>query len=378
MLEKEALSIAVVLAILLAIIYVLRARGAGVQLRTCGLVLSLTSTQLLVKSLSSEPFNVKAPCTITTLHFATVWAYCVLYWLCRGEPSKISPSSIGSIRRYVTLVFPIALSFPLSVALNNQALLYIGAGLGAIVGTVTPVTTAVVQQAMGRVLARMSWVGVALAFGGGVVIAMGELGLGRSNQALRVSIPGLLFAFGSVILRSFKVVLQDMLLKPTKYCGDEAEPLKVEKNLHPMHLWAVQAPPCVLVSLVYTLFHENPLKALGSIHASAAWLLAMTCVSATALNILGMYTIDSVGASSMQIIGKMNIIITVTVSVVFFGEMLPVTVILGTGLVLCGVAVFEASESRAVARQELPVKGGLPLPDAQKGGRPYETRDRRF
>lgn len=375
MFHKEAISVAVAAAILAAIIYVLRNRGAAVQLRTCVFVLSLTSTQLLVKTLNGAPFHFKFPCTVTTLHFVAVWVYCILYWLCRGEPSKILPLSTGSLRRYVALVLPIALSFPLSVAFNNQALLYLGAGLNAIIGTVTPVTTAVIQQTMGRVLARMSWFGVALAFSGGIVIALGEMKQGGSEQALlRASIPGLLLAFAAVILRSLKVVFQDVLLKPTNYYGDnEAKPLTTDKNLDPMHLWAVQAPPCVAVSLLYTLYHENPIKALGSINASAAWLLAVTCVSATALNILGMYTINTLGASSMQIIGKVNIIITVTVSVVFFDEVLPLSVLSGTGLVLCGVAVFEASESAAAARLELPTKAKQ-LATSYTIAKPYDVK----
>merc|ERR1712032_453522 len=82
-----------------------------------------------------------------------------------------------------------------------------------------------------------------------------------------------------------------------------------------------------------------------------------TCISASILNIQGMISIKQLGASSMQIVGKLNIIVLVALSMAFFGETFPIEVVVGTFFVLTGVAVFEYGEHSARAGQQMETIG---------------------
>jgi len=161
----------------------------------------------------------------------------------------------------------------------------------------------------------------------------------------------------SVLLRSSKVVLQDQLLAPAAYAEDgknSTEPSP--SSLSFMHVWALQAPPCVIVALSYASCWEDVGKAWNSLSSEIVWLILATCVSATALNLLGMYAIKELGASSMQIIGKLNTIILCSFSVAFLGETLPPQVMVGAFITICGIAYFEnAQHHNGLARDCLPM-----------------------
>merc|ERR1740121_508489 len=70
-------------------------------------------------------------------------------------------------------------------------------------------------------------------------------------------------------------------------------------------------------------------------------MIGMTSVSAVSLNFLGIFSLRDLGASMQQIIGKLNPICTMALSVGLLGESLPGVVLVGSGIVLLGVAIFE-------------------------------------
>ena len=58
---------------------------------------------------------------------------------------------------------------------NNKAMVYAGAGVCAVIGTLSPVCTAVISSCCGRRLSAFSWAGVLVAFLGALVISWGEV-----------------------------------------------------------------------------------------------------------------------------------------------------------------------------------------------------------
>merc|ERR1712113_796871 len=108
---------------------------------------------------------------------------------------------------------------------------------------------------------------------------------------------------------------------------------------------------------------ESAEDALRGLSLPTAAMILCTCVSASALNIQGMFAIKQLGASSMQIIGNLNIIVLVACSMALFGETFPKEVVFGTALVLTGVAIFEYGEALARNRQSTPAS-----PDAKRDG----------
>ncbi|CAE7346518.1 unnamed protein product [Symbiodinium necroappetens] len=353
--------------IFLAIWAILQPRGLATQICTCCFVLSLVCTQLLMKDLGSGDLNFRYPATVTSLHFIFMWLTSWTFWASRKQFHRCRPSSVGSLRRYAKFVLPIALSLPLSIALNNTSLLYMGAGLAGIIGTMAPIITAVLTHCLGRRINKTGWIGVSVATFGATCIGAGEL-KDQGGQVNSVAL-GLVFCTASVFLRAAKAVLQDQLLEPTAYEKEaegvqvdlegqvgqvrspgspspkredkEALPVSPPSALSPMHVWALQAPPCTAWAVVYALLTESPNQAVAHATPSVARMIFLTCITATFLNVLGMTTMKQLGASSMQIIGKLNTIILLAFSMGFWGERMPQEVLVGTCFVLAGVAVFE-------------------------------------
>mmetsp|Transcript_9883 Transcript_9883/g.26047 ORF Transcript_9883/g.26047 Transcript_9883/m.26047 type:complete len:405 (-) Transcript_9883:203-1417(-) len=328
-------AVALTIGVVSAVLFILRSRGWLVQLSTCTYIASLVVTQLLMKRLTSAPLEYRFPATVTALHFFSVWGTCVVYWAAQRDLTKCKASSIGSTRRYVATILPIACSLPLSVVFNNQAMLYVGASVNAVIGTLTPVTTALLQQLLGRTFSKLSWGGIALACIGALVITFGETRSMFGDVTQHAEMYGVILSFVAVMCRSLKAVLQDKLLKPHEYEAVAEQPLAA------LHVWVVQAPLCAFVATCQALMSESVSEAWHELGFTSGAIIVCTCLSATTLNLLGMVAIKDLGASSMAIIGKLNVVIVVALSVALLGEHVPGLVFLGTGVTLLGVATFE-------------------------------------
>lgn len=342
---QRVLALGITALLFAAICIILRSRGVKVVLLACCFVASLVSTQLAMKKLASPPFSYKFAGFVTCGHFASVSIVCIIYWACwMGEPHRLWPTSMGSWTRFCRMVVPIALSQPVSVIFNNKAMIYVGAGVVAIIGTLSPVVTAVLSRACGRKLSLVSWLGVLVAFGGGCVISWSEItqvgSLGNSGGEKGAVITGLVFAFLSVFGRSVKIVLMDNLLSPKAYAGG-MEPELEEEPLLPLHLFALQFPLSTVISIAYSAATEDMRRAWDHLTPAIVGVIFITCASALALNFIGLQVLKEFGASAQQIIGKLNTICIASISVAFMGEHLPMLVMLGSGLVLGGVAIFE-------------------------------------
>mmetsp|Transcript_68887 Transcript_68887/g.222669 ORF Transcript_68887/g.222669 Transcript_68887/m.222669 type:complete len:360 (+) Transcript_68887:88-1167(+) len=327
----------------LVILAVLSRHGYLVQLSACVYIISLTATQLLMAELTNRPFEYRFPAWVTVLHFISCWIFCLLYWLVSGDFNKCSPRSL-SLRRYTINIVPITLTLPIGVACNNMALMYMAPGLTAIISALSPVVTAVLSILFGRAMHRVAILGLLVALLGAVIISLSEVRFGVGRQG--ASVAGLCFALAAVALRALKSVLQDRLLNASEYMREEEKPLaKDQQSITPMHMWAVQSPPMILVAVAYAACTESLTKAVHQLTVHNVCLMLVTCVSATALNILGATTIKALGASLMQAIGKLNMVFTVAFSVAFLGEQLPVKVLIGACVMLAGVIIYEKADS---------------------------------
>ncbi|CAJ1344128.1 unnamed protein product [Effrenium voratum] len=347
----ELLALLVTGGIFGAVWAILRPRGFAVQLCACGFVTSLVCTQLLMKHLASAA-RYRFPGLVTTLHFLFVWSVSWVFLAVRGEFQQCRPMSLGSGRRYAGFVLPIAASLPMSIVLNNTSLMYMGAGLAGVIGTLAPIITAILSHFLGRRISRAGWMGILVATCGASCIAMGEVEAGTQDEFVLL---GLVLCSISVLLRAVKAVLQDKLLEPAAYDVEKGQAYAAP-SLEPMHVWALTAPPCTLLALCYALCTESPAQAVTELTLSVGSLVLLSCISATVLNVLGMMTVKQLGASSMQIVGKLNTLVLLALSMGFWGEQMPKEVVLGTFFVLLGVAIFE----HGYGNEFLRVHAGVP------------------
>lgn len=333
---QQSAAAAVTGVIFLAICFILRKRPVSVVAMTCLFVASLVFTQILMSRLCSF---YKHPGAVTTLHFLCVWVTCRLYWTAFGAKANCE---VRTNEWFVRNIFPIALSNPLTVVFNNTALVYAGAGVCAILGTLSPVSVAVLSYAVGRKLSWMSWAGVSVACCGALLIAAGEVkSIGAVAAPERSStLIGILFALASVGTRSLKIVVMDFLLAPMEYAS-ELSPLKNVSPMSPMQLYSLQAPWCVLTAFVFAVCTDSFAQAFAELTWDSVALISLTCASAVSLNFLGVFVLKELGASSQQILGKLNTLMVGAISVGYLNEKVSMTVLLGSGVVLSGAFLVE-------------------------------------
>lgn len=341
---SQVVAISLTIALFVAIWAILRSRGLRVVLSASLFVAFLVATQLSVKVVESKPFNFKFPGLLTTLHFSCVVVAVAAYWTWKGEPRKIFPWSIPLLR-WVKTVVPVAISQPISVVFNNKAMVYAGAGVCAVIGTLSPVCTAVISSCCGRRLTVLSWGGVIIAFLGALVISWGEVSSveGESKNKSQI-IQGLIYAFASLSGRCAKIVILDYMMAPLAYARN-TEPVD-EEPLSVIHVLGLTYPWGAVLSLAYalTLGGESPQEAWNQLTPELGGYIALSCSFALALNFLGTFALHELGASAQQIVGKLNTICLASISVAFLGEHLPVVVVVGSALVLGGVAIFERGQ----------------------------------
>eukprot|EP00419_Tripos_fusus_P001623 CAMPEP_0172682634 /NCGR_PEP_ID=MMETSP1074-20121228/18298_1 /TAXON_ID=2916 /ORGANISM="Ceratium fusus, Strain PA161109" /LENGTH=380 /DNA_ID=CAMNT_0013501343 /DNA_START=63 /DNA_END=1205 /DNA_ORIENTATION=- len=342
----RTLAVIAIVALFLAIALILKSRGLRVVVNACMFVASLVSTQLGVKVLQSPPFSYRFPGFVTVLHFSCVVVACAIYFTYKGEPIKVLPCSIPW-KKYLRTVVPIAVSQPISVVFNNKAMGYVGAAICAIIGTLSPVATAVLSRTCGRQIQLLSWLGVMVAFLGALVISWGEVSQARAHGTGK-TVTGLIFAFSSLSGRCIKIVLLDYMIAPVAYAETRSDKgRELEEPMSVMHVYALTYSGGAFMSLLYSLWTESLVEAWNQLTLPIFGIIMCTAASALVLNFTGGYALADLGASAQQIIGKLNTIVISAFSVAFLGEHLPAIVLLGTAFVLCGVAIFERGQHGA-------------------------------
>jgi drug/metabolite transporter (DMT)-like permease len=340
----RALAVIAIVGLFVAIAVILKSRGLRVVVNACMFVASLVSTQLGVKVLQSPPFSYRFPGFVTVLHFSCVVVACAIFFAYKREPIKVFPCSIPC-KKYLRTVVPIALSQPVSVVFNNTAMGYVGAAICAIIGTLSPVATALLSRTCGRRMQLLSWLGILVAFVGALIISWGEVSEAKAHGTGK-TVTGLIFAFTSLSGRCIKIVLLDYMIAPVAYADNKAE-RELEEPMSVMHVYALTYSGGAFMSLLYSLWTESIVEAWNQLTLPIFGIVMCTAASALVLNFTGGYALADLGASAQQIIGKLNTIVISAFSVAFLGEHLPAVVLLGTACVLCGVAIFERGEHKA-------------------------------
>lgn len=376
---------------LLAVVY--RSHGPKGQLVLLTYVTALFSTQLAVKAaMAFFPF----PMLVTSMHFASTWlaayAFFELGLGVRGvlpmvAPVPVAPGSVAALAllraqlsrlfAYLAQLRPIAapaVALAGSVALNNAALVYIGASLNAVIGIATPLATAMLAAASGSRFAPLAWLGLLVAATGDVIACFhgfrATLALinGRSGGVTALSL-GITLSLGAMMLRALKTVLQERLMGtglksiaphgaqdasagPPEGLEAAASP-KVkgllpngDAPLEPMQLVLLQAPLLTGVAalLVVTVEGVGGLAALPGVSLNVAGLMALSCASATFMNFSGMCAIRMLGAPAAQLAGKLNVFVTAALSTVCFGEVLTLGEVGGAAVALAGLALYEKAQ----------------------------------
>jgi drug/metabolite transporter (DMT)-like permease len=247
---------------------------------------------------------------------------------------------------FLRSILPTVICTYCSIVLNNASLLYIGAGLNAMISLATPVVTALVAAFFGLEIAKLAWLGILLTVGGDGIITLDGFDLAvTEGTGVHLFLVGLALALLSLGVRGVKTVLQDKLMN--RYSTSEEE----HPQLTPLGSWYLQLPLLLCFGVAGSFAKEGyaPWRELPNALASPLlYQFILSLGSASVLNVSGMYVIKMLGAPAAQIASQFNTIVVAALSCAFLGETFTVRQGAATVLILIGVHIYEEAQNKKV------------------------------
>jgi len=312
---------------------------------------SLIGVQLTMKQvLHSFPY----PLFLGTLHFIASLTAVHVALKVTGEKHPEADAQCPKFQKwYLRAIVPTCVCQFLAITLNNVSLVYIGAGINAMISLATPVVTALVASIFGLKIMGLAWVAILITIGGDALITMDGFSVASAEgQPAYLFLWGVWLSVFAMGTRGAKTVLQDKLMN--NY-GNEEDQVK----LTPLQSWSLQGPLLIAFGIAGTVVKEGlaPWNAFPAAVASpVVYPMIANIAIAACLNISAVYAIKMLGAPAAQIAGKLNVLVVAVLSCALLGETLTMRQGASSLLILAGAALFEKAQSK-----KLDTLGGLLL-----------------
>jgi len=306
-------------------------------------ITSLIGVQLTMKQvLHSFPY----PLFLGTLHFIFSLISVHTALKVTGEKSADADFQCPKFQKwYLRAIVPTCICQFLAITLNNVSLVYIGAGINAMISLATPVVTALVASVFGLKIMGLAWVAILITIGGDALITMDGFKVAAAEgQPAYLFVYGVWLSIFAMGTRGAKTVLQDKLMN--NYGNEEDQ-----KKLTPLQSWSLQGPLLIAFGIAGTLLKEGlaPWKAFPAAVASPTLLPMMANIAiAACLNISAVYAIKQLGAPAAQIAGKLNVLVVAVLSCALLGETLTLRQGGSSLLILAGAGLFEKAQSKKI------------------------------
>lgn len=331
-----------------AIVVLYWSKGAAVISRIIIYLLALATMKLSVKLIFVEHgFNY--PKFVTAVHFiaGAIVAFGILIYRKQSTPPQSSPRAVSDIskdiiapkqtlaaptaREFWQMIVPIAMSFAISVAANNVALLYSTAAFTEIVGATSPVVSILLIVCMGMPFDKRLLGPTLLVVAGCALSTSGEV---------RFSAVGMAFCMVSMLGRSLKSTLQQRIMT-----GDS------KAKFDPVTLLAWMCIPSAAMMMLWSLSVEGVAPFLMMQEHTNRFRLVLSilisCVNATILNLSNLFCVKDLGAVGVQLVAQMKSVLTVLGAVALFHEAVTPLEVFGFVGVLIGVFLFSRMEQEA-------------------------------
>lgn len=333
-------------AIISGVVWIFRGYGLQAQISIFLYISTLVSTQILMKCFFNvfKDFKFASFMTATHFLFSVIATEGVLrlqkeptsFWLLFAE---------RPIHEYFLSMGPLAACVAGSVLANNLSLMYIGAGLNALLSSLTPIVTAVLAVILlGKRYTKGGWFGMIVACSGGWVLAAS--GMSRASDNPKI-MRGVLLSGIALLLRASKAVLNDRQMTDIPKDKTTQGPVRKYK---PLELLVLSSPLYFGFEIVLSAYLDGfkPYIAIAArFERSPASLLSLfgfillTCVSSCVMTMTALQTMKLLGAPAMQIIGKLNVLITTLVAAGIMHEHIDRGEIFGGCLAVLGIYIFE-------------------------------------
>jgi drug/metabolite transporter (DMT)-like permease len=228
------------------------------------------------------------------------------------------------------MIFPIALTFALSIVANNMALMYSSAAFTEIVACTSPVVSIGLILCMGMPFNLRLLAPTLLVVAGASLSTAGELNFSGLGMAL---------CFTSILMRSLKVTLQQRVMTGTS-----------KAKFDPVTLLGWMCVPSAVLLMTWSAFVEGlspfiMLKRSTSI-SGISLALMLSCVNACILNLSNLFCVKDLGAVGVQLVAQTKAVLTVLGGVALLNETVTALEVVGFAGILIGVFVFSKMEEK--------------------------------
>jgi len=319
-------------------------KGAFVIIKVLIYLFALSTMKGAVKMVEEggvdDPF--KFPLFLTATHFVSgaIVAFTLLLHSSLSNGVALTKPSASDLNSRFGVI---AVSFALSVGMNNMALVYSTSAFVEIVGASGPIVTVLTTICMKqpfdmRMLAPcfVVFIGCAL----------------TSNGEPHFSLIGFALSTGSNLPRALKTVLQQLCLQQ----GGDAT------TYSPIEVLAWTCLPSSMIMLVWSFLQEGTMpwhqmhqQGLCS-YLTAAVLLS--CVNACILNTAILFVVKDLGAVGTQLVAQTKSMLVVLGGMCFLRETVSRMEFLGFLLVMIGVYYYNDLDARLKAAREAEKLGG--------------------
>jgi len=304
--------------------------GAPVVIQVVVYICCLSLIKITLKVVYQYGFHY--PKFITTLHMLTssLAAFAVLLWRRQATGQSIAMPTRTEL---ATGILPIALTFGLSIGLENSALVSVTAAFSEVVAASNPVMSAFLTWVFGMGFDVWLLAPIAVVITGCVVSIQGEINFSPFGLALLLM---------SVVLRCLKAVLQMKMMKGET--EDKYDPTTLMAWTSLFGCILLCAFSCTTEGLAPLRALKNEADLLGLLMA-----LLLSCMVACTLNIAALFVIKKLGAVGAQMVSQMKSLLVVIGGVALLSETFTAVQYVGFGAVLAGVYWFSHMKRQSSA-----------------------------
>jgi len=273
-------------------------------------------------------YNFRFPVFLTLIHMGCSMILSAIAIRFGWSPLK----EIGSWRKWMLKILPLAAIFCASVAAGNIGLRYIYVSYAQIVTATTPLFTVVVTKLLTKQSLKWEIYLSMLPIAGGVGLA--------SWQEADFNLFGFMAIVIATALRAVKSVWQGILL------ADD------EDRIDPLSLLYYMAPPsfCMLFFLCLIcepdlVLSSHSLSATFTDPSLTFWLIISGFI-AFILNIMNLLVTKYTSAVTLQVLGNVKVVLSIIVSVLIFHNEVSFLSWIGCSITLIGVNWYSLASKR--------------------------------
>ncbi|KAJ5494916.1 DUF250 domain membrane protein [Penicillium diatomitis] len=237
-----------------------------------------------------------------------------------------SKSALLGGRLFLTSIVPIGLSFSFNLVLNNAAYTFLSVSFIQMFKSIGPVVMLLVGNLLGLYRINLPIFATILVICLGVFVS--------SYSEVHFNTLGILIQCAGIASEAIRLALSEILLSPS---GIQMDPLTALYHF---------APVCMVFCLFAAMMIDGPAALFDCIDAWGPSTLLCNCLVAFLLNVSAVFLIRHTSSLTLTICGIPKAVLTMLVSMHYWGETITLTQLVGFAIASAGVVRYSQMDIR--------------------------------